>query len=96
MSQVNYQTLKHSSAPAPIHWDATLHYKIKSHLNTNLEIYEEMYQLVPQIDPSGPQPVFTITEKAPTRAFSWLKAPTSHNYCCLSDVFTNVYWLSAP
>ena len=29
-------------------------------------------QLVPQIDPSVPQPVFTITEKAPTRAFSWL------------------------
>ena len=24
--------------------------------------------------PSVPQPVFTITEKAPTRAFSWLKA----------------------
>ena len=23
------------------------------------------------------QSVFTITEKAPTRAFSWLKAPTS-------------------
>ena len=33
--------------------------------------------LVPQIDPSVPQPVFTIMEKAPTRAFSWLKAPTS-------------------
>ena len=33
--------------------------------------------VVPQIDPSVPQPVFTITEKAPTRAFSWLKAPTS-------------------
>ena len=27
--------------------------------------------------PSVPQLVFTITEKAPTRAFSWLKAPTS-------------------
>ena len=27
--------------------------------------------------PSVPRPVFTITEKAPTRAFSWLKAPTS-------------------
>ena len=27
--------------------------------------------------PSVAQPVFTITEKAPTRAFSWLKAPTS-------------------
>ena len=27
--------------------------------------------------PSVPQPVFTITEKAPTRAFSWLRAPTS-------------------
>ena len=34
-------------------------------------------QLVPQIDPSVPQPVFTITEKAPTRAISWLNAPTS-------------------
>ena len=28
-------------------------------------------------DPS----VFTITEKAPTRTFSWLKAPTSGNRC---------------
>ena len=27
--------------------------------------------------PSVPQPVCTITEKAPSRAFSWLKAPTS-------------------
>ena len=27
--------------------------------------------------PSVPQLVFTITEKAPTRAFPWLKAPTS-------------------
>ena len=27
--------------------------------------------------PSVPQPLFTITEKAPTRASSWLKAPTS-------------------
>ena len=27
--------------------------------------------------PSVPQPVFTITEKAPTRAFSWVTAPTS-------------------
>ena len=27
--------------------------------------------------PSVPQPVFTITEKAPTRAFVWLKASTS-------------------
>ena len=27
--------------------------------------------------PAVPQPVFTITEKAPTRAFSWLKAPIS-------------------
>ena len=38
-------------------------------------------QLVPQIDPSVPQPVFAITEKAPTRAFSWLKAPTSAFTC---------------
>ena len=28
-------------------------------------------------DPSVSQPVFTIMEKAPTRAFAWLKAPTS-------------------
>ena len=28
-------------------------------------------------DPSVSQSFFTITEKAPTRAFSWLKAPTS-------------------
>ena len=33
--------------------------------------------LVPQIDPLVTQPVITITEKAPTRTFSWLKAPTS-------------------
>ena len=39
--------------------------------------YPHTFLLVPQIDPSVPQPVFTITEKAPTRAFSWLKAPTS-------------------
>ena len=26
--------------------------------------------------PSVPQPVSTITDKAPTRAFSWLKAPS--------------------
>ena len=31
----------------------------------------------PQGGPSVPQSVFTITEKAPIRAFSWLKAPTS-------------------
>ena len=40
----------------------------------------DLYLLVPQIDPSVPQPVFTITEKAPPYyAFSWLKlkAPTS-------------------
>ena len=34
-------------------------------------------QLVLCSAPSIPQPVFTITEKAPTRAFSWLKALTS-------------------
>ena len=28
-------------------------------------------------DPSVSQSVFTITEKAPTRVFSWLKTPTS-------------------
>ena len=28
-------------------------------------------------DPLVSQSVFIITEKAPTRAFSWLKAPTS-------------------
>ena len=33
--------------------------------------------IVPCSAPSVPQPVLTITEKAPTRAFSWLKAPTS-------------------
>ena len=33
--------------------------------------------VVPQIDPSVPQLVFTITEKAPTSAFSWLKAATA-------------------
>ena len=37
----------------------------------------EAVEIVPQIDPSVPQPVFTIMEEAPTRAFSWLKAPTS-------------------
>ena len=33
--------------------------------------------VVLQNDPSVTQPVFTITEKAPTRAFSWLKAATT-------------------
>ena len=33
-------------------------------------------ELVPQLDPSVPQPVFRVMEKAPTRAFSWLKVPT--------------------
>ena len=41
------------------------------------DVWRHCSILVPQIDPSVPQPVFTITEKAPTRAFSWLKAPTS-------------------
>ena len=38
---------------------------------------EEVSRLVLCIAASVPQPVFTITEKAPTRAFSWLKVPTS-------------------
>ena len=33
--------------------------------------YKQIYTI------SHSQSVFTITEKAPTRAFSWLKAPTS-------------------
>ena len=54
-------------------------------INTRLLLYSLLgpwdqsrhnFKLVPQIDPSVPWPVFTITEKAPTRAFSWLKAPT--------------------
>ena len=36
----------------------------------------EWSQLVLCIAPSVPQPVFTITDKAPTGAFSWLKAFT--------------------
>ena len=32
--------------------------------------------IVLENDPSVSQLVFTITEKAPSRAFSWLKAPT--------------------
>ena len=43
----------------------------------NDPVHDEVSVLVPQIDPSVPQPVFTIMEKAPTKAFSWLKAPTS-------------------
>ena len=39
-------------------------------------IWMSLSLVVPQIDPSVPQPVFTITEKAPARAFSWLKVPT--------------------
>ena len=35
------------------------------------------YRVVLCSAPSVPQPDFTITEKAPTRDFSWLKAPTS-------------------
>ena len=43
----------------------------------NDPVHDEVSVLVPQIDPSVPQPVFTIREKVPTRAFFWLKAPTS-------------------
>ena len=32
----------------------------------NDPVHDEVSVLVPQIDPSVPQPVFTITEKAPT------------------------------
>ena len=38
---------------------------------------KELSELVLCSAPSVPQPVFTITEKAPTRAFSWLKVSTS-------------------
>ena len=37
----------------------------------------QVLQLVLYSAPSVPQPVFTIMEKAPTRAFSWLKAPST-------------------
>ena len=40
----------------------------------------EALQLVLCCAPSVAQSVFTITEKAPTRAFSWLKAAIT-NYC---------------
>ena len=33
------------------------------------------FKVVLRSAPSVSQPVFIITEKAPTRAFSWLKAP---------------------
>ena len=39
-----------------------------------------MKELVLSNDQSVSQSVFTITEKAPTRAFFWLKAPTSFHY----------------
>ena len=39
--------------------------------------YEELGVELCSAAPSVPQTVFTITEKAPTRALSWLKAPTS-------------------
>ena len=34
-------------------------------------LYVAILRLVPQIDPSVPQSVFTITEKAPTSAFTF-------------------------
>ena len=48
--------------------------------------------------PSVPQPVFTTMEKAPTRAFSWLKTPTNaltfktllgHNKRCYPTISRN-------
>ena len=45
-------------------WDQPLRYDINRRL---FEAEEQVTTgLVPQIDPSVPQPVFTITEKAPT------------------------------
>ena len=43
----------------------------------HLTVSTRQYRLVLCSAPTVPQPVFTITEKAPTRAFSWLKAPIS-------------------
>ena len=48
---------------------------------------------MPQIDPSVPQPVLTITEKAPTRAFSWLKADTT---AFTFKTLTDFYGFSTP
>ena len=42
--------------------------------------------------PSDPQPVFTITEKDTTRAFSWLKAATTIIILYLETLYTMYLW----
>ena len=44
---------------------------------TPIQPRPHIWVVLQQIDPSISQSVFRITEKDPTRAFSWLKAPTS-------------------
>ena len=60
-------------------WDITSNFYIAilQSYDSSPTIYCCMLRLVLCSAPSVPQPVFTITEKALTRAFSWLKAPTS-------------------
>ena len=48
-------------------------FPVLSHNNNTDNITSAVLCSVPLVS----QPVFTITEKAPTRAFSWLKADTT-------------------
>ena len=50
-----------------------------------------LFYLVLQNDQLVSQSVFTITEKAPTRAFSWLKAPTSAFTFHVEDTIKTLY-----
>ena len=52
----------------------------RSITNIYLWIWSRLFTLVLCSTPSVPRPVFAITEKAPTRAFSWLKAPVLYDF----------------
>ena len=49
---------------------------LAEHDNNKLSPVRITTSAVAEDDPSISQSVFTITQKSPTRAFSWLKAPT--------------------
>ena len=64
-------------APAPPHIETSRGQEPLQTMITDNRGPGTVLKLVLCSVPSVSQSVFTITEKAPTRAFSWLKAPTS-------------------
>ena len=64
-------------APAPPHIETSRGQEPLQTMITDNRGPGTVLKLVLCSVPSVSQSVFTITEKAPTRAFSWLKVPTS-------------------